>query len=76
MKKWNTPEIAELNISETAKNDSYLLPGHMCSITSSSCIRKGNGGGQCNNCDRNPNKGPFPSTSDNEFNSNIFDVVS
>ncbi len=45
MKKWNTPEISALNISETAKNTT-------CGITGGTCISGANANawGQCKKC--------------------------
>ena len=50
MKKWNNPEIAELNISETAKKPSKCnAPGGQC-VDSNRPNNNGNGYCQQSNC--------------------------
>ncbi len=57
MKNWNTPNITELNISETAGNNHQNgnTHGKLCVYDPSQvCNAQGNGKGICNNCMYNP----------------------
>lgn len=51
MKKWNNPEVVELNICETANAPRYRQPDGTCgrTIQPTSCPYT-NGVGRCNNC--------------------------
>ncbi len=58
MKKWNTPEVEELKISETAKPEwSYYNKDGSCSLDGQICPVDNNGYGKCNKCGKLLNSG-------------------
>lgn len=57
MKKWNKPELAVVEIKETAKQDHQNgnTHGKVCKFNPSlGCNAQGNGNGICNGCVNNP----------------------